>query len=146
YFWRRDDLRSGGQRQAQEPTLMWCSLINLPLYSQPPATPNDALPPQVLSVDALPHVGFSFLCSQRGCDRHQLSSCRLYKTVRRLIDRSITTLWGRSTLNAGSAIRKPGFPVYRDDLKWISAGFLILAGFTISFIKLRQVLKIFNQS
>ncbi|KAK3726790.1 hypothetical protein RRG08_058442 [Elysia crispata] len=93
------------------------------VYSQPPATPNVFFHHRFFLWMPYRMLAFPFLCSQRGCEQNQFSSCRLYKTVRHLIDQVDNYYMGTEYLECRKCIRKPGFPVYRDDLKWISAGF-----------------------
>ena len=64
---------------------MWWHPAQLALvYSQPPAKPNVFFHHRFFLWMPYRMLAYPFVCSQPGCDRCQLSSCGLYKTVRRV--------------------------------------------------------------
>ena len=76
------------------------------VYSQPPATPNVFFHHRLFLWMPYRILAFPFLCSQPGCDRRQLSSCGLYKTVRRVIDQVDDYYMGMEYLECGKCHRK----------------------------------------
>ena len=56
------------------------------IYSQPLATSNVFFHHRFFLWMSYRMLAFPFMCSQPGCERRQLSSCGLYKTVRHFID------------------------------------------------------------
>ncbi|KAK3759937.1 hypothetical protein RRG08_062160 [Elysia crispata] len=76
------------------------------VYSQPPATPNVFFHHRFFLWMPYRMLAYPFLCSQPGCDRRQLSSCGLYKTVRRVIDQVDDYYMGTEYLECGKCHRK----------------------------------------
>ena len=76
------------------------------VYSRPPATPNAFFHHRFFLWMPYRMWAVPFVCSQPGCERCQLSSCGLYKTVRRVIDQVDDYYMGTEYLECGKCHRK----------------------------------------
>ncbi|KAK3787067.1 hypothetical protein RRG08_007422 [Elysia crispata] len=83
HVWVANALFTESGRLKSQHQMWWHPPQPALVYSQPPATPNVFFHHRFFLWMPYRMLSYPFVCSQPGCDRRQLSSCGLYKTVRR---------------------------------------------------------------
>ena len=106
HVWVANGLFTESGRLKSQLQMWWHPPQPALVYSQPSATPNVFFHHRFFLWMPYPMLPFPFVCSQPGCDRRQVSSCGLYKTVRRVIDQVDDYYMGTEYLECGKCHRK----------------------------------------